>query len=377
MTNGGPVPDVVIIGGGVIGCSVAYFLAVEHNVRCLIIERNAIASEASGGAAGELAAVTRHRFSSSYTRFLLHGIELHSRIAPTLLEESGIDYLLSDIPVIRPAFDQAEADELHEQISWQRGLGMQVEWLDATQVRALGSWLSPDAIGAAYRVEKQLEAYPFALAMAQAAERHGVEIRTGEVTGIIGEGGRAGGVRLGSEEVRAQSVVVANGPWSQFTGEWLGLDIPVIPLRGQIVHLRPPDGMAMPTHAMFHEWGYVLPKAGGDLLVGTTQEEAGFDRQPTRAAQDQILESVVKLAPAVLDAPIVDLSACLRPHTRDQLPLIGAVPGWESLYLATGHSFKGITLALATGRELAELIVTGSTGFPIDEFSPARLVTRG
>lgn len=370
-------PDIIIVGGGVIGCATAYFLAKEHHLRSLIIERDAIASEASGGAAGELASATRHKFSEGYTTFILDGIRLHRELAQTLQAESGINYGFGQIPVIRPAFSDAEAVKLREEVAWHATLGIKAEWLDADSAQELGTWLAPDALGAAYAMEHQLEAYPFALAVAQAAETHGVEVRTGEVTGLTWDGQKATGVRVGAETVQAGAVVIANGPWSQYTGEWMGLDVPVIPVRGQIVHLAPPPGVSLPDHAIFHETGYVLPKASGDLLVGTTQEEAGFDRVPTNEARDDIMERVARIAPRVVDAPIRDLTACLRPYSTDEKPIIGAVPGGDGLYLATGHAFKGVTLALTTGRNLAQLMVEGRSDFALDEFSPSRLKARG
>lgn len=377
MTTSTGLPDVVIVGGGAIGCATAYFLAKEHSLRCLIIERDAIASEASGGAAGELAAATRHRFSKAYTTFILDGIRLHQEFAQTLQAESGIDYRFAQIPVIRPAFDDAEATELRDEVAWHRKLGVETEWVDEAMTRRLGTWLADDAVGSAYTMEHQLEAYPFVLAVAQAAEAHGVEVRTGEVTGLSSNGARVTGVTVGAETVQAGAVVIANGPWSQFSGTWMGLDVPVIPVRGQIVHLDLPPGMSMPDHAIFHETGYVLPKASGDLLVGTTQEEAGFDRGPTTKARDDIMQRVARIAPMVVDAPIRDVTACLRPYSIDENPIIGPVPDRDGLYLATGHAFKGITLALTTGRNLAQLLVDGRSDFPLDEFSPARLKPLG
>jgi glycine oxidase len=372
--------EVVIVGGGVIGCATAYFLAAEHPVPSIIIERNAIGAEASGGAAGELAAaelaeVGGHRPSESYTRLLQAGIALHSSLSPTLLEESGVDYMLADLPMLRPAFNETEVAHLQAQAEQHRAFGIGGEWVEPETLRAMGPWLSDEAIGAIYSTELQLEAYPFALALAQAAEVHGVEIRTGEVTGIQWSGTRAAGVRMGANTLSAQSVVIANGPWAQHAGEWIGIDIPVKPLRGQIVHLDLPPGSSPPRQAIFHETGYVLPKPNGDLLVGTTMEDVGFDREPTQGARDAILEAAMRLAPALIDAPVRDVTACLRPYSLDDRPLMGAVPGKDGLYLATGHGFKGITLCLITGKIMAQLIAQGQTSFPLDELTPARLVT--
>jgi glycine oxidase len=371
--------DVIIIGGGVIGCAIAYFLAAEHGVESVIIERNGIGSEASGGAAGELAAAEltekgAHRPAPAFTRFLQEGISLHANLAPALLEESGVDYLLTPITMLRPAFSDGEANAMREELARLDAAGIEASWIEPENIAAMHTWLAEDAVGAIHSTELQLESYPFALALAQAAEQHGVEIRSGEVTGIERSGGRITGVRLGHEVINASTVVIANGPWSKFAGEWVGLDVPVIPLRGQIVHLDIPRGAPRPRQAIFHSAGYVLPKTSGSLYVGTTIEDVGFDTEPTTEARDSIMEAVARLAPQIMDLPIKQMSACLRPYSTDDMPIIGAVPGVDGLFIATGHGFKGITLCLTTGKNLAELMITGTSSFPLDEFSPARLV---
>lgn len=375
MTGRPPAPDVVIVGGGVIGCATAYFLATEHRQRCLIIERDAIGSAASGGAAGELAAVELATggggpHDETYTRFLQEGIALHASLAPALLEESGIDYLLTNLRMLRPAFDEAEAAALRAQLD----SGVGGEWLDAESLGAMDSWLAANAIGAAYSLEMQLEAYPFTIALAQAAEQHGVEIRTGEVTGLEAANGRVTGVRVGAETIEAGKVLIANGPWAVHAAGWGGIELPLIPLRGQIVHLALPAGQRAPGQAIFHESGYLLPKTGGDLMAGTTIEDAGFDIEPTNEAKEGILEAVVRLAPKALEVPIKNITACLRPYAADGRPIIGMVLGQDGLFIATGHGFKGITLALVTGKNLAQVISRGSSDFLLDSFSPARFV---
>jgi glycine oxidase len=175
--------------------------------------------------------------------------------------------------------------------------------------------------------------------------------------------------------VLAEAVVVATGPWSMFAGPWLGYQVPVRPLKGQIVYLEPPG--ALPGHAIFHDTGYVLPKPSGKLMVGTTEEDAGFDPQPTLQGQAAIMDAVLRLAPRLRGVPIREVTACLRPLSADGLPFIGAAPSWRGLYLATGHGRKGILLCLITGKHLARLIVQGRTDPSIAEFSPFRLASAG
>jgi glycine/D-amino acid oxidase-like deaminating enzyme len=378
VASGPDSADVIIVGGGVIGCAVAYFLAAEHGVESIIIERDSIGSAASGGAAGELAAAELtekggHRPSPTFTRFLQEGISLHANLAPALLEESGVDYLLTPITMLRPAFNDDEAAGMQEELGRLNEAGIEASWVEPESIKARGSWLADDAVGAIFSTELQLESYPFALALAQAAEQHGVQIRTGEVTGLERDGDRVTGVQLGTQVLHAPTVVIANGPWSQHTSEWIGLDIPVIPLRGQIVHLDIPRGAPRPREAIFHNTGYVLPKPSGSLYIGTTIEDVGFDANTTTEARDSILEAVARLAPQIIDLPIKQMTACLRPYSTDDMPIIGAVPGIDGLFIATGHGFKGITLCLVTGKNLAQLMVEGTSDFALDDFSPARL----
>jgi glycine oxidase len=376
MTSSSPIADVIIIGGGVIGCAVAYYLAAEHRVRPLIIERNGIGSEASGGAAGELVAEelveTNHEPLDTFTRFLQEGISLHKSMAPALLEESGIDYLLAEVPMLRPAFTEAEALVLKAQMARHRNQGIKGEWVEPEGLGAMGTWLAPDTLGAVYSNELQLESYLFSIALAQAAEQHGVEIRSGEVTGIRRSKGRVTGVEVGGQKLSAPVVVIANGPWAVHAGAWIDFSIPVVPLRGQIVHLDLPAGTLPPGQAIFHDSGYVLPKASGDLFVGTTVEDVGFDREATTQARDRIMEAASRIAPRILDIPIKSMSACLRPDTTDGNPIIGAIPGIDGLYVAAGHGFKGITLSLVTGKALARVMSGREAGFSIADFSPAR-----
>ncbi len=370
-------PDVVIVGGGVIGCATAYFLGAHHRLRCLILERDAIGSQASGASAGELGPLGRSTSPPGpFVQLGLAGLTLHREMGPTLVEESGIDYHLTPIPTLRIAFTEQEVAERQAQTRWFQEHGMRATWLDSAALRSMDTWLTDENLGASYsQDELQLESYQYALAVAQAAERHGATIRHGEVTGLQRHGERVTGVLLGDESVPAGTVVVANGPWSQFAGPWMGLDVPVVPLRGQITHLLV-DG-APPEYALLHSSGYVLPKPSGRVYAGTTEEMAGFVRQATPEGRESIMRAVLRLAPRLVDAQVIEVSSCLRPLSRDEMPIIGPVPGWSGLFLATGHGRKGILMSLVTGKYLAQQIVEGHSDYPMEPFSPGRLVPDG
>ena len=148
------------------------------------------------------------------------------------------------------------------------------------------------------------------------------------------------------------------------------LPIEVHPLKGQILRLQAP-GPPVPCNV---GWGhnYATTKPDGLLWAGTTEEEAGFDEETTLEARDEIGAALVKMLPAMADAQVVHQTACLRPVASDGLLLLGRVPGFDSVYMATGAGRKGILLGPAMGRAVADLIVTGKSTLALEAFSPAR-----
>ncbi|MCE2469519.1 MAG: FAD-dependent oxidoreductase [Dehalococcoidia bacterium] len=374
--------DVLIVGGGVIGCAVGYFLAAEHGVRALVVERDGVARHASGGAAGELSVVGRSQLDATMTRddpftaLCAEGARLHEELGPALREEGGIDYGLADTLILRPSLTQREAEEAQGQLAIQRALGLEAEWLEPSELEALGSWVTKDVYGAILTGEAQLESAPFAHALAQAAIRRGAEIVIDEVVGLEAEGGRAPSAVGRSGSYGGERVVLAAGPWSARLGASIGVRAPVRPVRGQILHLQAP---AEPQrYGVFHRTGYALPKSGGVVYAGTTEEEAGFEAETTAEGRESILSAVARFAPDAARLPVINATACLRPVSDDGLPLMGAAPGWDSLYLATGHGRKGILLSLVSGKAMADLIVTGRSAIDVDAFDPARFaLSRG
>ena len=364
-------PDVLIAGGGIMGCLTASFLG-QHGLTSWIIERDAIASQASGAAAGLLSPLAESAMPSPLTELCLHSDQLHRELVEPLQAESGIDYQFTDTPIVRPAFTQEQEEELRRQFEWQRAQNMRVSWLEGETLRRMSSWLPPTVRCAIYsEMEAQLETYSFSIAAAEAAERRGAVIKSGEVTGLAATGQRVRGLTLADGTVvEADAVLLAMGPWTCFAGEWIGMKVPVEPLRGQIIKLSSPG--PMPEYAIFHGGGYVLPKPSGHILVGTTMERAGFVRQVTPEGQASIMDTALRLAPVLSGAQVLETSSCLRPLATDDMPIIGRVPGWDNLFIATGHGRKGILLSTATGKYLAQLIATGRSDYDLSPFGLER-----
>lgn len=364
-------PDVLVVGAGIVGLSTAYFLA-QRGARVVVLEREAIGWAASGSSAGMLSPFAEVDGPPPLDELARQALQLHRQLAARLLDESDIDVHFRALPVLEPAFDSLEAERRRARLG-RASPGSSLRWLDGLTARAIEPRLSPRAVGALCAPdEAEVDSYRLCLAMARAAERHGVAIRHGRVVGLLREGSKVAGVALPGARLSCPRVVLAAGPWTGPMARWLGRPVPVVPLRGQLLRLRVPE----PTlrACLLRHGGYLLPKQDGLTLAGTTEERVGFRPRPTRAGEAHIRAVALRLAPSLRDAAAVEHTACLRPLSADGLPILGEVPGWEGLYLATGHGRRGMLLGPISGRLLAELILDGRPSVPLDLFSPARFV---
>ena len=152
------------------------------------------------------------------------------------------------------------------------------------------------------------------------------------------------------------------GPWSQQASRWSGFNIPVRPLKGQIIRLQLSED---PMRASLNYAGsYAASKTDGLIWAGTTEEEAGFDEELTIAARDKVMGDLLKMAPSLSEAELVQQTACLRPLSEDGIPIVGVVPGWQNLFLATGGGRKGILWSTGMCEGLSDLILKGSSMVP-------------
>jgi len=369
-------PDVVIVGGGIIGCSLAFHLA-RRGARVVLVERGRIGTQASAAAAGLLVPLAEARGPDAFLDLALESLRRYPGFAEELGDLSGVDVELVPTALLRVALDGAESAELHRRLAWQLALAPGAVWLDAAQVRGYEPAVGPEVIGALYYPDAlHVSAPRVVAALARAAARAGAELREGvEATGFLHERARVTGVRLADGTLSAGHVVIASGAWAARAGGWLNFSLPVFPVRGQIVALR-----ALPapiTHILFSAIGYLVAKPDGTVLVGATEEDAGFAADVTAAGLAALLAAVARLVPGLQAAPFVRAWAGLRPGSPDRLPLLGPLPGWSQISVASGHFRNGILLAPATGALMAEAILSGGLPDRLRPFDPGRFATAG
>jgi glycine oxidase len=366
-------PDnVVICGAGVIGGAIAYYLA-KRGAIATIIENDGVASGSSGGAAGLLSPPLPHTSDVPIYELQRRGFDMHMELGKVLPTESGVDYGLARCSRVSLAVTEEEEAAARVTVDSLTSVGVESRWLEPAQLQEVTDWVDGGLARGAALLERgaSVDAYRYSLALVTAAERMGVVVRSGKVSGIELENGRASGVRVGDELVPADVVVVAMGPWSAEASNWLGLRVPVEPLKGQILKVRP--DRALPPWQFGHRGNYVIAKSPDVVFLGTTQERSEFDVSITTEARDEILAFGVGFASELRGAELIEQTACLRPLSEDELPIMGAVPGIEGTFIATGHGRQGILQSPPSGLAMAELILDGQTKvLDMTPFDPAR-----
>ncbi len=352
---------VLILGGGVIGTSIAYHLAAR-GADAVVIERSAVACAASGKSGGFLAldwcdgtplkALARRSFA------------LHTKLADELGGDWGYRRMTTYAGTVGRFAAQTP-----------RGAGP--------------GWVSPEVainrqLGSA-GTTAQVHPAAFTLAMMHAAEERGAELRLGQATGLLRRNGNVAGVQLEGGALEGDAVVIAMGPWSVLAAGWLPLP-PVYGLKGHSLVFE--TGAALAPEALFLEYAEpagsmlspeVFPRADGTTYVCGISSESPIPVDPGRVlpddgAVDRLKALCARVSPVLARSRVFASQACYRPVTGDGLPLIGAVPDAKDAYVATGHSVWGILNAPATGEAMAELILDGKARtVDLSPFDPARL----
>ncbi len=365
-------PDVVIVGGGVVGCATAYFLT-RDGYSVTLIERDSVASHASGFAYGGLSPIVGIIEDDPLLPLSEASEVIHAELAERLPTESGVEYEYRGKTSLVLATTPAQVDGLAESYDWlkQHYKGV-VEWHDEASVHALEPRVGP-SVTAGLLADRsgEVEPYKFTLALWQAAERAGAVMRNAEVTAVTRAAGNISGVVLGNGEViEAEAFVLAAGPWMGKATEWLGIDIPISPLKGQILRLKAPGEPLAVSLSWSHN--YATTKPDGLLWCGTTEERVGFDETPTAYGRDTIMSSVVEILPYLADAELVHHTACLRPVAPDGLPVVGPAPNNVGVFIASGTGRKGIFLGPAMAKVAAEMVVGKTPSVDVSGLSPNR-----
>ena len=304
----------------------------------------------------------------------LQSFALHKELWEALPSETGIDYHGRIMSILKVALDPEELDDLRATLETFNNApepGFSAEWLEREDVLSLEPRISPEVIAGIRAVGNgALDGLEFTQALAAAAEKRGAQVVSTSAVGLrLGNGG-VEAVVTGDGEISCGALLIAAGPWCRVAEQWLDIAIPVDPLKGQIIRLRP-DGPGL-EYELIGGGSSMYAKPDGQIWCGATEEDVGFDLSLTDEARNDILRRAVRLMPALSEAEQVLHTACLRPVTPDWLPIVGRAPGWDNVYICTGGQKKGILLGPAMGKGIAEIMASGATEISLTGCDPER-----
>lgn len=373
--------DVIIVGGGLIGSSIAFELSTEK-LRVLLLDRQEPGREASWAAAGMLAPGPDSSDATALVPLGIESLRLYPEFVAAIEKASvnSTDFTRTGtFEVFRGPRAEAQRDAMVAEF---RRLAIGAEAISLNDARKHEPSLATHEGAIAWLPdEATIDPRLLIESVLAAARQSGAEIRANcAVNALLYEREACAGVIAGGQKIAAKQVIIAAGSFcstindaaheanSQRTTQ-LRQYAPVHPVRGQMLALR--SATVRLKKVLRSEYGYLVPRRDGRIIAGSTLENAGFAKQVTPQGVRQILDAALDLAPALIDAKIVDEWSGLRPGTPDLLPIIGPtdIPG---LWLATGHYRNGILLAPATAKIMRDWIVTGKSNFNAESFSPLR-----
>lgn len=364
---------IVVIGGGVIGLACAWRLARDGR-EVVVVERGPTGGDASRAAGGMLAPLGEADDAGPFLSFALGSLRRYPAWVAELEEASSDEVGFRRCGKLLVAPDPETESRLRARARWQCRAGHEVAWLDAAELRRLEPSLSPRLRGGLHLPDDgQVDNRRLHRALVRAATAAGAEIlKDTPVAGIVHNRGRVAGARLaGGRTLNTSTVVLAAGAWSG-TLEGLPRAVPVRPVRGQMVQLGP---TRIPLHGLVSTPGaYLIPRptpGGFTVVVGASQEEAGFDLRTDPATLRLLRRAAVAALPGLAGLPVADSWAGLRPGTPDDLPLLGSDPEMAGLVHATGHFRNGILLAPATADVVAACVAGDGDAAP-HAFRPDR-----
>ena len=381
-------PEIIVIGGGVIGSSITYYLS-KMGKKVLMIEKKDNCSGSAGASDGVVGYHTKK--PGLQMELAIRSIAMFEELS----KELGMDIeYRKDCGGMQPAETKLEWEILSEIVKEQRQSGVDIRMISIEEACKIEPQLNPDLYGALYSPTcGKVNPIRLTFAYVQAAKRLGAQVLSNtEVTDVLVKMGRVMGVETSKGTYYADQVIDAAGSWAAEIAAMAGVDLPIRPRKGQLF-ITEPLGPFMDVTLQCARYNVIKfkPEAVGDkavlrmgaslsieqtenggLVIGSTREFVGYDRENTLEAMEVTMRRAMRFFPALKDVNIIRAFAGLRPFTPDGIPVIGEVEKLPGVFVAAGHEGDGIALAPITGKLMAELLVQGKSSYSLEAFSPNR-----
>jgi glycine oxidase len=345
---------VVVVGGGVVGCATAYALA-RSGLAVTLIERDAIAAHASGRNAGNLNPL--HGSPSALVPFALEAFRIHTEIQAELAQLGCAHYVALPVNRIYLGYDAADRRQLEETASlFGTTKGFSAAWLNGHQLREIEPRLDREmSFGVLTKGNLTIDGYEFTRSLADGAGRLGCSIIHATASGVSTCGERVTAINTRHGRVACDDIVLATGPWIADTQSWLGVIVPVEPIKGELLRMRLPQ--EPPQYDLTWDSTSIYRRGNGEIWIGASTERCGFDATPTAAAKESLLARATRMLPDIKNATLLDHVAALRPMSHTRMPIAARAPGWQNVYIANGGCWKGMLLSVGIARAIRDLLL--------------------
>ncbi len=360
---------VLIIGGGVIGLSIARNLSKKGIKRITILERGEVGKEASHAAAGMLAPHAEAEKLDDFFNLCSESLSLYPQFSEELFDETGINIELDKSGTLYLAFTENDSIEINKRYDWQKQNGLKVEYLSAQEVRKLEPFVSPDVReGLFFPNDWQVENRKLVVALHKFCELNNVEIiENAEVTNLS-----KNVAETADKKYDFDIVILANGAWLSLikTNDFALPD--VRPVRGQMISFK--TAKRVFSKVIYSPRGYIVPRKNGKIIAGASVEDIGFDNRTSDFEIEKIMENTFEISPSLSNLSVSEKWSGLRPCSPDNLPFLGEIS--DNVFIAAAHYRNGILLAPKTAELIAETIVSGTISNYFKTFNPNRFLLK-